>query len=220
MAISAWSSAEQIVGNGHLSTPPDPLQQQPAHPWLPLPWLVETVRDGEGNQGRVACGWRRLVPCGWRRQQPWEDRECWVHKPGRWCSGSSARVRLLVGLKPKSWPSRLCGYKPCSALLTGGVPIPSEETPKQPREAPSRRHRCDRFFERFFFFPQESTKKGNKKRLPSWLRFAPEGCFLPAALILCCNTGNLLLLTPGVVSNSQMVLTSVSCNWWPTCLTL
>lgn len=71
-----------------------------------------------------------------------------------------------------------------------------------------------------FFFPQDSTKKGNEKRPASWLRFALEGCFSPAALLLCCNTGNLLLLTPGVVSNSQMVLTSVSCNWWPTCLTL
>lgn len=101
-----------------------------------------------------------------------------------------------------------------------GSPSPAEDfPPEQPREAASRRHRCVRLFE-WFFSHKTALKKGNEKRPASWLRFALEGCFSPAALLLCCNTGNLLLLTPGVASNSQMVLTSVSYNWWPTCLTL
>lgn len=103
----------------------------------------------------------------------------------------------------------------CSALLAGGGPHPQLGSP--PRAVPGGSEQetqvCQALQVIFFIFPlEDSTKKGNEKRPPPWLRFTPEGCFLPAALLLCCNTGNLLLLTPGVVSNSQMVLTSVSCN--------
>lgn len=100
-----------------------------------------------------------------------------------------------------------------------GSPSPAEDFPRAaPGGSEQEAQVCQAL--RVIFFPQDSTKKGNEKRPASWPRFAPEGCFSPAALLLCRNTGNLLLLTPGVVSNSQMVLTSVSCNWWPTCLTL
>lgn len=151
---------------------------------------------------------------------PWKDHGCWVYEPGRWCSGPSARVRMQLGPKAKSRLSWLHGYKSCSALLAGGGPHPRLRS--SPRTAPGGTKQETQVCQalQVVFFPQDSTKKGNEKRPPSWLRFALEGCFLPAALLLCCNTGNLLLLTPGVVSNSQMVLTSVSCNWWPTCLTL
>lgn len=106
------------------------------------------------------------------------------------------------------------GYRSCSALLAGGGPHPQLRSP--PPSGPGRHRSGDTGVSDsasdFFFSHKTALKKGNEKRPPSWLRFAPEGCFLPAALLLCCNTGNLLLLTPGVVSNSQMVLTSVSCN--------
>ena len=199
------------MGDGHLSAPLDPLHQQPAHLWLPLPWLVETVRGGEGNRGRAVCGWRHLVPWAGQQGEPREDHGCWVCEPGRWCSGPSARVRTQLGLKAKSWLSWLRGYKSCSALLAGGGPHPRLRT--SPRAALGGTEQETQVCQalRVIFFPQDSTKKGNEK-WPPWLRFALEGCFLPAALLLCCNTGNLLLLTPGVVSNSQMVLTSVSCN--------
>lgn len=100
------------------------LHQQPAHPWLPLPWLTETVRGGEGNWGRDACGWRYLLLWVWQQGGPQGDHGCWVYKPGHFCSGPSARVRMQLWLKGRCWQSLLWGCQSCSALLRGGGPHP------------------------------------------------------------------------------------------------
>lgn len=72
MAVSAGSSADRIVGDGHLSASLDPLHQQPAHPWLLLLWLVgreteagmhvagDTLYHGLGSQE----GLERTVDAG------------------------------------------------------------------------------------------------------------------------------------------------------------
>lgn len=159
MPVSACSSAEQTVGDGHLSAALDPLHQQPAHPRLPLPWLAETARAGEGNRGRAARGWRHLVPWVGQHGGPREDHGRWLHGPGRWCSGPWARVRRQLGLTAKSWLSRRRGYKSCAALLAGGGPHPRLRT--SPRAAPggSEQETQVRQALRVIFFPQDSTKK-------------------------------------------------------------
>lgn len=181
---------------------------------LSHPWLTETDQSGEGNWGRSACGWRHHVP--WVRRTSkgsWYANQCvgaQVHQQWSGCSWDG---------KPGAGCGSCVGASPAQTSLQEGSPSPAKFFPQS---SPGRHQAADAGVSGSSsdFFPLDSTEEGNEKQPPSWLRFALEGCFSPAALLRCCNTGNLLLLTPGVVSNSQMVLTSVSCNWWPTCLTL
>lgn len=195
------------------------LHQQPAHPWLPLPWLTETVQGGEGNWGRDAWGWRYLVLWVWQQGGPQGDHGCWVYKPGHFCSGPSARVRMQLWLKGRCWQSLLWGCQSCSALLRGGGPHPwLRAAPGAALGGIEQGTQVCQALGVIFF----SHKTALKKEMRSGLFCGWDWLWRAASCLplLCCNTGNLLLLTPGVVSNSQMVLTSVSGNWWPTCLTL
>lgn len=127
------------------------LHQQSAHPWLPVPWLLDS--SGWGGTPRQGCTWVE-IPCtvGLAAGRAWGDHGSWIHKPGLQCSASSARVTLQLWLKARSWQTpKLWGHHSCSALLRGGVPTPGWELPGAAWEArSSRTHRCVRLREGFF----------------------------------------------------------------------
>lgn len=96
------------------------LHQQPAHPWLPLPWLMETVQGGEGHRGRDAHGWRCNLVL-WVRQQggPWGD-----HGPGYTNRDFGAQIHQQGSRCSCDWKP---GGGKASCEGTGAAPPSSEE---------------------------------------------------------------------------------------------
>lgn len=210
------SSAKQIVGGSHLFAP---LGTPPAtSPALAASPLADGDSSGWAGTLRQGCTWLG-IPCTVWQQGPWilgvQTRTLVL-----W---SISRVKLQLWLTAHFQQSQELA-KPAVRVLVllhppqGRGPLPWLRTaPTVAWEALSRRHRCVRPLEWFFSHKTELKKEMRSGLFCGWDSLWRAASCLP---LLCCNTGNLLLLTPGVVSNSQMVLTSISSNWWPTCLTL
>lgn len=212
------SSAEQIAGDSHVFAP---LGTPPA---ISPPLAASPSTDGDssgwGGTPRQGCPWvetPRSLSLAARRASR-----------GPWILGTQTRT-LAFRFSSKGHVAAVTESqglaRPAARILVLLRP-PHRRVPSPGWELPPAwpgRHRvqaqvCQALGVIFFFSHQTALKKEMRSGLfCGWDSLWRAASCLP---LLCCNTGNLLLLTPGVVSNSQMVLTSVSGNWWPTCLTL
>lgn len=160
------------------------LHQQPAHPWLPLPRLVETVQ-GWGGKPRQGCMWLE-TPCTMSRAA--RRRRA---SRGPWMLGIWTRTLALAlwsiskgqaagGTETQELAEVVRGYRSCSALLAGGGPHPRLRSP--PPSGPGRHRAGDTGVSDsasdFFFFPQDSTKKRKWEAASFMAEIRSGGLFL------------------------------------------